>query len=141
MRQLKACGVLAVRHVPVRSFLLMVHANRLDLPKGHMEPGESEAECALRELEEETGISADNIQLDAEFRFATSYPVWPERFGGEKCEKTTVIFLGRLLQEVSINVTEHVGFKWVPWQPPHRIQAETIDPLLAQLESYANGWL
>ena len=37
--------------------ILMIHRNgRWDLPKGHMESGESTAQCALREVEEECGV-------------------------------------------------------------------------------------
>jgi 8-oxo-dGTP pyrophosphatase MutT (NUDIX family) len=39
--------------------LLVVHRPRYDdwtLPKGKAEPGESDEECALREVEEETGL-------------------------------------------------------------------------------------
>ncbi len=49
-RAIKACGVLVVRGAPVEQFLLMKHTDRLDLPKGHVEDGESETETALREL-------------------------------------------------------------------------------------------
>ena len=62
MRKVKSCGVL-VLSADERSFLLMRHRNRWDLPKGHIEPDESELDCALRELREETGISADQIEL------------------------------------------------------------------------------
>ncbi len=38
--------------------VLMIHRNgRWDLPKGHWEEGESIEECAIREVEEETGVS------------------------------------------------------------------------------------
>ena len=131
-----SCGVLVVKGDPVEQFLLMVHSNRLDLPKGHVDPGETAIECALRELVEETSITDQDIQLDPEFRFTTCYPVWPEKYGGEECEKTLVIFLGRLLREVRIVATEHLGYRWVDWNPPHRIQAQTIDPVLAQLEEF-----
>ncbi len=40
------------------SRLLMIHRNgRWDLPKGHWEEGETIKECAVREVEEETGVS------------------------------------------------------------------------------------
>ena len=42
--------------------LLLVHRPRYDdwtLPKGKAEPGESDEECALREVEEETGLACD----------------------------------------------------------------------------------
>ncbi|MDE7304711.1 MAG: NUDIX hydrolase [Alistipes sp.] len=39
---------------------LMIHRNgRWDLPKGHVEPGESVAACAAREILEETGVEAE----------------------------------------------------------------------------------
>ena len=136
MRELNAYGVLVVRGEPIEAFLLMVHNDRLDLPKGHQDKGEGEVECALRELEEETGITANDIKLDTDFRFSTSYPVWPKKYGREECKKTTTIFLGRLLHDVEIKVTEHEGFEWRSWSPPHEIQENTIDPLLTQLAEY-----
>jgi len=135
MRQIKACGVLVVRGNPVESFLLMKHKDRWDLPKGHLDDGETEEECARRELVEETGITADDIELVPGFRWATEYEVDSKRFG-EKCHKTLVIFLGRLRRDVKVAPTEHQGFRWFPWQPPHRIQARTIDPLLAAAERF-----
>ncbi|MBO7189145.1 MAG: NUDIX domain-containing protein [Alistipes sp.] len=42
--------------------LLMIELrNRWDLPKGHIEAGESESVAALREVEEETGVAAEII--------------------------------------------------------------------------------
>lgn len=42
--------------------LLMIELrSRWDLPKGHIEAGESESVAALREVEEETGVKADII--------------------------------------------------------------------------------
>ena len=136
MRQLKSCGVLVVRGDPIESYLLMQHSDRLDLPKGHVDPGESEVQCALRELWEETGITEDDIVLDPDFRFTTQYTVRPERFDSELCEKTTVIFLGVLRREIEIVTTEHQGYAWHSWNPPHRVQANTIDPLLSELEEF-----
>jgi 8-oxo-dGTP pyrophosphatase MutT (NUDIX family) len=139
MRQLKSCGVLVVRGDPVESYLLMVHPTRYDLPKGHIDAGESEQECALRELEEETGIGAHDIALDPDFRFTTNYRVWPRKFGNAECNKTLVVFLGRLLREVPIEPSEHNGYEWRCWNPPHRVQAETIDPLLEHAERFLAG--
>jgi 8-oxo-dGTP pyrophosphatase MutT (NUDIX family) len=132
----KSCGVLVFRSAPVESFLLMEHPHRLDLPKGHIHPGESELACALRELAEETGIQASDVEIDPGFRFTLQYPVPYRRLGNRLVQKTLVIFLGRLLRPVEITVSEHGGHRWVPWKPPLQIQAETIDPLLAAAEEY-----
>ncbi|HEY9605414.1 MAG TPA: NUDIX domain-containing protein [Allocoleopsis sp.] len=136
MQQVKSCGVLVMRTVPQLSFLLMQKPTRYDLPKGHVELGEDEITCALRELYEETGIEAGNLHLDNAFRFMTTYQVYSQRYGGERAEKTLVIFLGWLKQDVTIKLSEHDSYSWVNWNPPHTIQSKTIDPLLKQLEYY-----
>lgn len=137
MQDVKACGVLLFRDQPCESFLLMRHRKRLDLPKGHVDPGENEHECALRELWEETGIRADEIELDPNFRWTTQYDVDGKRYGlSDRVHKTVVIFLGKLIRDVDVSCSEHVGFEWIPWNPPHRIQAQTIDPLLAAVAAY-----
>jgi 8-oxo-dGTP pyrophosphatase MutT (NUDIX family) len=135
--QTKACGILIFRERPVESFLLMRHRKRLDLPKGHIDPGESEMACALRELWEETGIRSEEVDIDPNFRWTIEYDVDGRRYGEhDRVHKTVVIFLGRLVEEVEISTTEHLGFEWVPWNPPHQIQEQTIDPLLAAVEKY-----
>lgn len=49
-----------VRHTSGR-FLFIEKKGRLDLPKGHIEPGEEAGECALREVSEECGIEGHSI--------------------------------------------------------------------------------
>ena len=137
--EVKSCGVLVYRGTPPQSFLLMRHADRWDLPKGHVDPGETELACALRELWEETGIRAEDIELDPVFRFTTQYTVWPKRFGGREMLKTLVVFLGRLRRDVEITPTEHAAFQWFSWRPPHALQVNTIDPLLAAVEKHWRG--
>lgn len=135
--QAKACGVLVFRDQPVESFLLMRHPARLDLPKGHTEPGETDIKCALRELYEETGIRSEDIALDPRFRWTTEYYVDGRRYGlSDRVHKTVVIFLARLVRDVEVATSEHLGYEWTPWSPPHRIQTQTIDPLLAAVEQF-----
>jgi 8-oxo-dGTP pyrophosphatase MutT (NUDIX family) len=136
MLEKKSCGVIVMRNKPQLSFLLMQHPHRYDLPKGHMEFGEDEWSCALRELYEETGIQASNLDLDNTFRFTTNYQTQSPRFGNQIVNKTVVIFLGWLKEDVNIQVSEHDSFIWMEWKPPHTIQKKTINPLLAELDKY-----
>lgn len=133
MLDIRSCGFLVMRAAPRPSFLLMDHHHRLDLPKGHVDPGETDLECALRELWEETGIQADDIAVDPQFRWESRYPVRDRRNQGRLSEKTLVIFLAKLLRPVEIVPTEHPDFDWHAWSPPHAIQERTIDPLLAKV--------
>ncbi|WP_145267725.1 bis(5'-nucleosyl)-tetraphosphatase [Tautonia plasticadhaerens] len=135
MRRIRACGVLLMTRSERRSFLLMRHADRWDLPKGRVDPGESDLECALRELEEETGIGRDSIDLDTSFRFEqVYYPI--RKKTGERDHKTLVIYLATVPDRVAIEVTEHLGHEWIEWRPPHDIQPNTINPLLAAVADH-----
>jgi 8-oxo-dGTP pyrophosphatase MutT (NUDIX family) len=48
-----------------KELLFIYRLNKWDLPKGKMEKGESPAECALREVEEETGVTNLTIKKKA----------------------------------------------------------------------------
>jgi 8-oxo-dGTP pyrophosphatase MutT (NUDIX family) len=120
------------------SFLLLRYPDRYDLPKGHIEFGEDELTCALRELYEETGIKAQDIELDPSFRFIENYKTKYKRFPGEIIDKTLVIFLGWLKQEVNLKLDGHSSYLWIEWNPPHNIQEKTINPLLKELQIHLN---
>ena len=83
---------------------------------------------------EETGIAAQSIERDPRFEFQLEYPI---RGAWGEGTKTLVVFLARLLpDDHPIELTEHLGYEWMPWGPPHRIQAKTIDPVLAAVERH-----
>jgi bis(5'-nucleosidyl)-tetraphosphatase len=135
-RQVKACGVLCFQNSPERLFLLMKHHDRWDLPKGHIKRGETELDCALREFEEETGINPKQLKLDPNYRFEFQREFPAQRFKGKLVCKTYVIFLGFVPGTVEITPTEHPGYQWTRWLPPHQISEWLIDPLLHDVEQY-----
>src|SRR4029079_13272371 len=58
---IRASGGRVIREGPAGFEVLIVHRPRYDdwsLPKGKREPGESDERCAVREVEEETGMRA-----------------------------------------------------------------------------------
>lgn len=157
MGKLKSCGFLIFRDNPTTdaeqdssvqsswhlpndnlhvSFLLLKHPNRWDLPKGHVDPGETNMQCALRELDEETGIQAANLAVDPNFKFKQKYMVSSKRSKGKPKKKRLIIYAAKLIQPVELKLTEHDGSQWFHWDPPHSIQSKTIDPLLAALRRH-----
>ena len=55
LREVKSCGFLIMK--PDQSFLLMKHPNRYDLPKGHMDIGETEHQTAIRGTKKQSLLS------------------------------------------------------------------------------------
>ena len=75
MRYVKSCGFVAYKQIENENYYLIIKSLNGDVgfPKGHMEPGESELETAIRELKEETGIDVNVIsgfrrQIEYELR-------------------------------------------------------------------------
>ena len=131
MIQVKSCGILCIFN---KQALLMKHRNRYDLPKGHMEEGESEIECALRELEEETGITAQQLVKDETFKWSTTYYPRYKRFGNQKVEKTVILFLALLKEKAEPVLTEHIGWEWV--ELDFRCSNSTVNEVLEKAESH-----
>lgn len=133
----KAAGILLMTSASDQpQFLLLRHPKRWDLPKGHCEPGESFQDTALRETEEETGLPRQSISLDADFRFDLVYPVTYRRWGERVFEKHVRYFLGYVETPPALQLTEHESARWFLWNPPHQIQSQTIDPLLAAVADH-----
>jgi 8-oxo-dGTP pyrophosphatase MutT (NUDIX family) len=130
-------GYLIFRRSVNIQFLLMRHDDRWDLPKGHLDAGETKPQAAIRELHEETGLSPELIWTDPGFVFEHRYWVASRKDSSRRVMKELTIYLGLLLvEDREIECTEHRGFRWWNWCPPHRIQEQTIDPLLATVEKH-----
>lgn len=111
----RSCGVIPYRRTPegIRYLVLLQTNGFWSFPKGHIELFESERDTALRELKEETGLSAI---LFPDFREMVSYPMSNGR------HKQVVLFPGEVTGGISLQETEAVDFRWV--------SAEEAKPLL-----------
>lgn len=102
----KSCGIVPFRwNGAEREFLILLQTNQCwSFPKGHMDAGETEKQTALRELREETGLTA---ALVPDARVELSYDVSPVT------KKQVVLFLGETAGELSIQESEVKEYRWV----------------------------
>ena len=107
-----SAGGLVVRRMRGRFYIAAVRVKDgsvLALPKGHIEPGESGAETAIREVREETGLDSKLIEKLDDIRY------WYTR-GGTRVLKVVSFFL---LHYRSGSVRDYQreevdGAEWVP---------------------------
>lgn len=140
MVEFTSCGILLFKD-EWKKFLLMKHKDRWDLPKGHIEEGETLIECAIREFEEETGIKRTHIRIIPAYRFELIYFPRLKKYPRQVVKKHLYIYLAILEKNKDIKPTEHESFKWFKWDPPHKLQEKTINPLLDYTDKFfkANG--
>lgn len=118
MRREKSAGIVIFRRDGLPRFLLLKY-KRLndergehaywDFPKGHVEAGETETQAALREAEEETGLS--DIVLVKGFKETIEYYFRTD----DTIRKQVVFFLGETHAENVTISDEHLDFSWQPY--------------------------
>lgn len=101
--------------------LLLCHvtgAHHYDLPKGKMDPGESELQAAVRELKEETGLVVDPGTLQPLGRYAykktKDLSLWLHRVDTMP-DPATLVCHSRFDDGRGVMRTEMDGFDIVPW--------------------------
>jgi len=103
----KSCGVLPYRMVNGQQEFLLVfetYSKCWSLPKGHIEAGETDVQTALRELYEETGLTAN---LDTSHTASIEYPI------SSFARKQVAFFLGEVTGVPKVREGEIDKFKWV----------------------------
>lgn len=115
---LRACGLIIFRRhlIPkvdnsTIEFLLLQASNGIHHwtpPKGHVDPGETDLETALRETREETGIEASQLTIIEGFRKELNYVAW-------KKPKTVIYWLAEVRDfDVEICLSqEHQAYRWL----------------------------
>ena len=107
-----SAGIVLFRKEESKILFLLLHypSGHWDFVKGKMEKGESTRETAIREAEEETGIT--------DITFIENFEEWIEynfKHQGELVQKKVVFFLAETkTKEVKIS-HEHSGYTWMDY--------------------------
>ena len=107
-----SAGIVLFRKEDSKILFLLLHypSGHWDFIKGKMEEGESTHETAIRETEEETGIT--NITFSENFEEWIKYEF---QYQGELVQKKVVFFLAETeTNEVNIS-HEHLGYTWMDY--------------------------
>lgn len=133
----KSAGVVIFRNNNGREYLLLKYNQPLywDYTKGHIEPGESEIDAAIRETREETGLTGINILSG--FREKISYYFSRE---GKIIYKEVVFFTGETHKgEIKIS-PEHEGYEWLPYEAAlERLTYPKSREILRKAEKFIKG--
>jgi 8-oxo-dGTP pyrophosphatase MutT (NUDIX family) len=125
----ESCG--AVIYYNGEFLLLHYEAGHWDFPKGNRERGETKIETALREIEEETGLT--DLEL-ADFEEDINYFYRRE---GKIIYKTVTYFLA---QSATKDVTvswEHTGYLWLPFEKAlEKITYQNAREILKAAQTY-----
>ncbi|XP_033749545.1 bis(5'-nucleosyl)-tetraphosphatase [asymmetrical]-like [Pecten maximus] len=91
-------------------------------PKGHVDPGESEFETALRETAEEAGLNKSHLEIVDNFKKTLHYPV-----NGRP--KRVVYWLAKMKDpEMPVTLSdEHIDFKWLKLEEANKLISQYKD--------------
>jgi len=93
-------------------FLLLDYGRHWDFAKGHVDPGETDMQTAVRELREETGIR--EFRPVPDFQQEIVYFFRSARHG--LIRKTVVFFLAEVTRPDVILSEEHVAYDFLPFE-------------------------
>lgn len=102
------------------------------MPQGGVDPGENTRDAALRELEEETGVRADLVSVEAETSGLIRYDlphdlvpqIWKGRYRGQEQKWYLLRFHGT---DSQINIaTAHPEFSSWKWLPADQLVAAIV---------------
>ena len=104
----RSAGFILCKKNGERKYLLLLHGSDYwNFPKGKLESGESEIDAAVRELEEETGIT--KIKIVDGFTFSYDYTF---NAGSLKIKKLVKMYLAYYINGDVVISHEHKRFEW-----------------------------
>lgn len=138
----KSAGIIVYRQHPQEGvqYLVLYHrGNYWNFPKGKIDPGESELEAGLRELQEETGLT--DIRIIEGFREQTDFLFREKRDEkNELIKKDFILYLGEVGPGALIRLSkEHNGYAWLDFKLAGKfLRFKRTKEILAEADSLIN---
>ena len=136
MKEEVSSGIILFNDIKDRKFLLLNYPSKhWDFVKGKMEEGETPHETALRETNEETGISdvefVDGFKEEIEYYF---------RADNQDIHKKVIFFLGKTKTKNIILSHEHLDFIWLDfYKALEKITYENAKDLLKKSNMFLDN--
>lgn len=133
MIEQQSAGIITFARKNHEQKYLILHylSGHWDFPKGKLEPGETHHQAAARELQEETGLSAEIVPGFQESLMYT----FKER--GKLIKKTVTFFVGACDEQPIRLSREHTGYLWVSYQKAHeKLTYQNAKDLLQKADEF-----
>jgi 8-oxo-dGTP pyrophosphatase MutT (NUDIX family) len=113
MKHLYSAGIIVYRieNEQLEYLLLQYGAGHWDFAKGKIEEGETKEEAALRELREETSLSAE-----IEPHFEETFSFIFHDYDKQLAQKTVYFFVGKAIHHKVVLSPEHIDYVWLPYK-------------------------
>jgi len=137
MKKHYSAGVVVYRkHKDTIEYLLLHYsAGHWDFSKGHMEEGETKEQTALRELKEESGLTAT-----IEPGFTASFSYYFKDYDNVESHKEVYFFVGKAHDEKIKLSDEHQDFAWLPYeQALEKLTYENAKKLLKDAHEFVKN--
>ena len=136
---IQSAGVVVIDKTGDEPLVLCVRAYaNWDFPKGQLDEGESHVEAAIRELEEETTLTLQDVQLVGLKAPSITYG------SGKKKKEATYFLADRISsKEPFLPISPELGkpendeYRWVPASQVGELLSSRLSPVV----SYVTGWL
>jgi 8-oxo-dGTP pyrophosphatase MutT (NUDIX family) len=138
-----SAGMVLLRAAPAGGaplYLLLRAYRNWDFPKGVVEPGESPMAAALRELQEETGLSRRLLSVPKP-PVCLMTPPYATRHGGKSAMKETHYFVARLVGEPpALQLSrEHHEARWLPYGEARPLLIARLQDILDRAHAWAQA--
>ncbi|MGC8676172.1 MAG: uracil-DNA glycosylase family protein [Candidatus Micrarchaeia archaeon] len=112
-------------------FLVLKREKDHDIPKGHIEKGESAIEAAKREVKEETGLEPEFLPY---FSLTTKYFFYD---GKTKVLKTVKFFIAKSVTSKVTISSEHTGYSWLSYDEAMKtVEYKDLKEALPEVKDY-----